>query len=366
MYKVHPASLVQTSYHSRALLDLLTIEPTSRPLIDYLINVITDVVSFALGRQDGSSSDLHPEKFTSFVTSVLLKADISTPVLLSALTYIRSAKPYLHVAHEELARYRVFLGALICASKFLNDTRRKNCEWSTITGTFGVRDIGRIEREWCAVLDFDFIVSEADILAHYAQLKNLVPISKPTIKVTGSLHEENLARTLMTFDFLPTSFADSPPSPISSTSSSPPDTPSDSIFSRDPSTSAILTHRPRSLSLPQISSVPDCIPIVDSEDIAHFTSLSISLLPLSQILPPHLSTKHPVAESPLLHSAHHSQTLARYRALLSNKSTNRAGSQPSLLIVRPSANPLQSQSLSSGRPKAQLQLPRSQVRLPSS
>ena len=43
------------------------------------------------------------------------------------------------------------------------------------TGIFGKRDIGRIEREFLAVLDWELSISEADVLAHHAQLSELLP-----------------------------------------------------------------------------------------------------------------------------------------------------------------------------------------------
>lgn len=43
------------------------------------------------------------------------------------------------------------------------------------TGIFGKRDIGRIEREFLAVLDWELSISEADVLSHHAQLSELMP-----------------------------------------------------------------------------------------------------------------------------------------------------------------------------------------------
>jgi hypothetical protein len=57
----------------------------------------------------------HP--FTTFVTNVITRAELTTPVILASLVYIDRAKPHLHIALEEWALERVFLGAVIIASK---------------------------------------------------------------------------------------------------------------------------------------------------------------------------------------------------------------------------------------------------------
>lgn len=49
--------------------------------------------------------------------------------------------------------------------------------WAVCTGIFGKRDIGRIEREFLDVLDFELTVSEADIMAHHNTIMSLIPPS---------------------------------------------------------------------------------------------------------------------------------------------------------------------------------------------
>lgn len=58
----------------------------------------------------------------------------------------------------EWAHHRVFLGAIILASKYLNDSSLKNVHWALCTGVFGRRDVARIEREFLEVLDFELSV----------------------------------------------------------------------------------------------------------------------------------------------------------------------------------------------------------------
>lgn len=40
---------------------------------------------------------------------------------------------------------------------------------------FGPRDVGRVEREFLAVLDFELGITESDVLAHHAWLSSTIP-----------------------------------------------------------------------------------------------------------------------------------------------------------------------------------------------
>ncbi len=136
---IHPASLVDSATHSPALLELVDLK-ISKPVIgmyplfffsaatytfpDYLVDSVAETVDFAMGRPSpsftrGRPASRRPElaKFTSFATTVLSRAEVTMPVVLASLVYIDRAKPHLHIALEEWALERVFLGALITASK---------------------------------------------------------------------------------------------------------------------------------------------------------------------------------------------------------------------------------------------------------
>lgn len=84
---------------------------------------MADTVDYAMGRPSSSkrgrplSRHSHYSSFTTFVNNVLTRAEVSIPTLLVALVYIDRAKPHLQIALEEWACERVFLGALVVASK---------------------------------------------------------------------------------------------------------------------------------------------------------------------------------------------------------------------------------------------------------
>ena len=59
--------------------------------------------------------------------------------------------------------------------KFTNDSTLQNVHWAIATGIFGKRDVGRIEREFLDVLDWDLTVSESEIADLYPTIIALYP-----------------------------------------------------------------------------------------------------------------------------------------------------------------------------------------------
>ncbi|KAJ7869851.1 hypothetical protein B0H13DRAFT_1896473 [Mycena leptocephala] len=71
------------------------------------------------------------------------------------LVYIDRGKPHLQISRPDWIHHRVFLGALVLASKY-------NAR------VFDTRDIGIMERDFLSVLDYELWVKEYDIMAHHA------------------------------------------------------------------------------------------------------------------------------------------------------------------------------------------------------
>ncbi|KAJ7711797.1 Cyclin, N-terminal domain-containing protein, partial [Mycena metata] len=168
-----PASPRRSTVHSPALIKLIGITVSS-VVIDYVVDRTYKTVDHAMQttHNDRSKSvhDVGRSGFTMFVSRVMYRAGVTAATLLTALVYIDRSRPHLCIAVEKWALERVFLGALIVASKYTNDSPLKNVHWATCTGVFHKRDIGRIEREFLEVLDWELGFSEGDLLAHYEGL----------------------------------------------------------------------------------------------------------------------------------------------------------------------------------------------------
>ncbi|KAF5333745.1 hypothetical protein D9757_000023 [Collybiopsis confluens] len=220
---VHHASLVSPDLHSPVLLTLVDVK-LSKPLVDYVAQCTADTVDYAMGRSPVRARPRpHLKKFTTFVTNVLLRAEVTTPVVLATLAYIDRAKPHLQIALEDWALERVFLGALIIASKYLNDSTLKNVHWALCTGVFGKRDVGRIEREFLDVLDWELSISEADVLSHHDDILAVIaPASRLRHRVSSRISQRIQPRNHHRHAPCPEL---EPSSPISSDGSISPQTP---------------------------------------------------------------------------------------------------------------------------------------------
>ena len=79
------------------------------------VNQAVGSPSSSRGRRDSRSPEA--TSFAEFAANVIGRAEIPTAVLLVTLVYIYRSRPHLSVEAEEWALHRVFLGALMLASK---------------------------------------------------------------------------------------------------------------------------------------------------------------------------------------------------------------------------------------------------------
>lgn len=154
--------------HPESVHELLELK-ADRTLIAVIVEECVDTVEYALdvptSSRGRSYTRTHKDKeFFKFVERVLETAEVSVTDILVSLVYLRRAKAHLSVDTEEWALHRIFLGALLLAHKYTNDSTLRNISWSYATGAFGMRDVGRMEREFLDVLDYELSVSEADLL----------------------------------------------------------------------------------------------------------------------------------------------------------------------------------------------------------
>ncbi|KAJ7032914.1 hypothetical protein C8F04DRAFT_1039995 [Mycena alexandri] len=218
----HDTETVLFSSVHPLLMQLLDLK-INRPVIGYIVHCVSGTVDHAMGRSGVRSSD--NAAFTSFVSTVLARSHATIATVLTSLGYISRARSYLSISSNEWVLERVFLGALIVASKYTSDSTLKNVHWSACTGIFSTRDIGKIEREFLAVLDWELRVSEANLLAHHDGLvsatsssnsaRNYIrshfkapsaktaPQPKPPQLVHSAITHSHHASPLSEFDFVP-------------------------------------------------------------------------------------------------------------------------------------------------------------------
>ncbi|KAK7013909.1 hypothetical protein R3P38DRAFT_3322442 [Favolaschia claudopus] len=152
---VHAASLVHPATHSPVVLTLINID-ISPSVIQYVVDCVSVTVNYAM--HTCAFTGKYISQFPSFVSVVLKRAQVTPAILITTLVYITRIRPHL---------------SLIVASKYTNDSTLKNVHWAICTGVFRFRDVGRIEREFLDVLDWNLRVTERDLLEHrYGLLGN--------------------------------------------------------------------------------------------------------------------------------------------------------------------------------------------------
>jgi Cyclin, N-terminal domain len=131
---IHRASLIDNSAHSAALLQLIESKvsrvmtgewshticvlccPEVTLAIVHLAHCVAEAVSYAMARQSTRPPCMTGE-FITFVQNIIARAQLAPPVLITSLVYIERAKQHLYIGVQKFALERVFLGAVITASK---------------------------------------------------------------------------------------------------------------------------------------------------------------------------------------------------------------------------------------------------------
>lgn len=144
---IHPASQIEASKHPKAILELTKLRvnrnivgklyisskngivDSRRTATEHIVRETIDTVDQATGSPStsrGRSETRRPEAkdFADFAANVIGRAEVPMAVLLVALVYIHRSRPHLSVEAEDWAPHRVFLGALMLASKVRVSDRR--------------------------------------------------------------------------------------------------------------------------------------------------------------------------------------------------------------------------------------------------
>ena len=95
--------------------------------VEYVVDTVLETVDFALGRsQPGKVHRRTTSADTSFpllVNNIFTRLQIGMPVVLVTLAYLDRAKSHLYIGPSQWAHERVFLGALMVASKVCHHVR---------------------------------------------------------------------------------------------------------------------------------------------------------------------------------------------------------------------------------------------------
>ncbi|KAH7878542.1 uncharacterized protein C8R40DRAFT_1066981 [Lentinula edodes] len=131
------------------------------PLLIHLINC--EVTHEFAGSYNQSTNII--EIISDYILTFIQRGEVTTSAALLSLLYIRRAKGAINVTTDSVdVDLRIFLGAIIVASKFLNDVVMRNWQWSACAGIFTVKSINTIEREFLDILDWNLNFTQSELL----------------------------------------------------------------------------------------------------------------------------------------------------------------------------------------------------------
>ncbi|ORY50902.1 hypothetical protein BCR33DRAFT_712866 [Rhizoclosmatium globosum] len=140
---------------------------------------------------------------SQFVASVVTRSRSAGAAVVVASSLLEKVRRRLPQTAKGLpcSAHRLFLAALILASKYTNDKTYKNKSWVAFTeGLFPVSEINLMERQFLGILDFDLSFTDDDYLtvmdqlaAYEARIASLVACSAvpPIHSQTHNLHYQH-------------------------------------------------------------------------------------------------------------------------------------------------------------------------------
>jgi len=136
--------------------EIASLPATTTLKADYDGDVMTDFLSAMVCGIVQPSQPPSPA-FKKFVSQILQSTQLPSSSILLGLSYL-SSYASLTAAHSPAGVYRLLIGSLLLANKFLDDNTFTNKSWAEISG-LAVGDVNTLERGWLGAMGWDLHIT---------------------------------------------------------------------------------------------------------------------------------------------------------------------------------------------------------------
>ncbi|KAI8084907.1 cyclin-domain-containing protein [Halteromyces radiatus] len=185
-------SLLMNSYMKQTI-SPSTLKPTAQDQQRTYVNALVDVTVQAIASiwPNSNAPSTRPiANLNTFLHHILKHSRTTHSTLQLAIFYLFRIRPKVQERHNDVyiaCGRRMFLAALICAHKFLQDKTYKNSAWSKVSG-LDVSEINHAEKVMLQLLDYQLYVKKDTYDQWVAMLQTHlhVPVPSPHSITTSS------------------------------------------------------------------------------------------------------------------------------------------------------------------------------------
>jgi len=170
-------------------------------LISCLVDLSVMTIEAIWGPDNKAGSNFSRESLHVFVTELFRRSQVSKSVVQLATVFCLRTQTTLSTANQladargnfapcagswntALCGRRLFLGSLICASKYLQDTNFSNSTWAKIVGLPSA-DISLTERIFLQLVNYRLFVQDFDFYPYACRILQLSSINAPVPNSLG-------------------------------------------------------------------------------------------------------------------------------------------------------------------------------------
>ncbi|ORY05106.1 hypothetical protein K493DRAFT_311096 [Basidiobolus meristosporus CBS 931.73] len=177
-YTYHPLPGIRPSHNAADVKSPLKLSKSLLKDPDALMNFAAYRVDAALQCEKVNTTRPDLPSLAGFVKLMTIRTKLSLPTIMVTLIYVER----LHKSLPPSARgdfetpYKIFLAAVLAASKFLDDRPIENCKMASLCdGYFTLYEINEMERCFLSILNYHLYVDSEDLRGflneHRCQLK---------------------------------------------------------------------------------------------------------------------------------------------------------------------------------------------------